>query len=206
MIFYIDPDSGAITLGKILDRETAGWHNITVKAVEAGTIIIIIIIAFHFNSICMVRHFIIVLSASLWRPIIVTHQNEGNNSKEQNMSEVDVFPDYWYHQISQCCSAEEHQSALAPCWKWGRKNLHFSSSYRALFATAKKLQTVITLRSWEIITIWLEVNLREVEEHIAHFFNLVQKHFFSFLDCGESRGDCTLHQTGLQKGRRKQCT
>uniref|UniRef100_A0A3Q1FP66 Cadherin 22 n=1 Tax=Acanthochromis polyacanthus TaxID=80966 RepID=A0A3Q1FP66_9TELE len=35
MIFHIDPDSGAITLGKILDRETAGWHNITVKAVEA---------------------------------------------------------------------------------------------------------------------------------------------------------------------------
>ncbi|KAI3369879.1 hypothetical protein L3Q82_024688 [Scortum barcoo] len=36
MIFHIDPNSGAITLGKILDRETAGWHNITVKAVEAG--------------------------------------------------------------------------------------------------------------------------------------------------------------------------
>lgn len=35
MIFHIDPDTGAITLGKILDRETAGWHNITVKAVEA---------------------------------------------------------------------------------------------------------------------------------------------------------------------------
>ncbi|XP_078139599.1 cadherin 22 isoform X2 [Centroberyx gerrardi] len=35
MIFHIDPDSGAITLDKILDRETAGWHNITVKAVEA---------------------------------------------------------------------------------------------------------------------------------------------------------------------------
>lgn len=37
MIFRINPDTGAITLGKILDRETAGWHNITVKAVEAGT-------------------------------------------------------------------------------------------------------------------------------------------------------------------------
>ncbi|KAM9813288.1 cadherin-22 [Neosynchiropus ocellatus] len=35
VIFHIDPDSGAITLGKILDRETAGWHNITVRAVEA---------------------------------------------------------------------------------------------------------------------------------------------------------------------------
>uniref|UniRef100_G3NRL3 Cadherin-22 n=1 Tax=Gasterosteus aculeatus aculeatus TaxID=481459 RepID=G3NRL3_GASAC len=35
MIFHIDPDSGAITLEKILDRETAGWHNITVRAVEA---------------------------------------------------------------------------------------------------------------------------------------------------------------------------
>ncbi|KAI4826952.1 hypothetical protein KUCAC02_030382 [Chaenocephalus aceratus] len=34
MIFHIDPDSGAITLGKVLDRETAGWHNITVRAVE----------------------------------------------------------------------------------------------------------------------------------------------------------------------------
>ncbi|XP_014850500.1 PREDICTED: cadherin-22 [Poecilia mexicana] len=34
-IFHIDTESGAITLGKILDRETAGWHNITVKAVEA---------------------------------------------------------------------------------------------------------------------------------------------------------------------------
>ncbi|XP_046893124.1 cadherin-22-like [Hypomesus transpacificus] len=34
-IFHIDPVSGAITLGKILDRETAGWHNITVTAVEA---------------------------------------------------------------------------------------------------------------------------------------------------------------------------
>ncbi|KAJ8347264.1 hypothetical protein SKAU_G00286650 [Synaphobranchus kaupii] len=34
-IFNIDAVSGAITLGKILDRETAGWHNITVTAVEA---------------------------------------------------------------------------------------------------------------------------------------------------------------------------
>ncbi|KAJ3602133.1 hypothetical protein NHX12_029892 [Muraenolepis orangiensis] len=34
-IFHIDPVSGAITLGKILDRETAGWHNISVTAVEA---------------------------------------------------------------------------------------------------------------------------------------------------------------------------
>uniref|UniRef100_W5M3X1 Cadherin-22 n=2 Tax=Lepisosteus oculatus TaxID=7918 RepID=W5M3X1_LEPOC len=34
-IFNIDPVTGAITLGKILDRETAGWHNITVMAVEA---------------------------------------------------------------------------------------------------------------------------------------------------------------------------
>lgn len=41
MIFHIDPDSGAIMLGKILDRETAGWHNITVKAVEAGTLLAI---------------------------------------------------------------------------------------------------------------------------------------------------------------------
>lgn len=37
-IFNIDPVTGAITLGKILDRETAGWHNITVTAVEAGTL------------------------------------------------------------------------------------------------------------------------------------------------------------------------
>lgn len=37
-IFHIDSETGAITLGKILDRETAGWHNITVKAVEAGTL------------------------------------------------------------------------------------------------------------------------------------------------------------------------
>ncbi|RXN03698.1 cadherin-22 [Labeo rohita] len=34
-IFNINPVTGAITLGKILDRETAGWHNITVTAVEA---------------------------------------------------------------------------------------------------------------------------------------------------------------------------
>lgn len=106
MIFYIDPDSGAITLGKILDRETAGWHNITVKAVEAG-IIIIIIIAIHLNSNCIVHHFIIVLDAPLWCPVIVTHQNKVNNSKEQNMSEVDVFPDDCYHQISHRWRASE---------------------------------------------------------------------------------------------------
>lgn len=35
-IFNIDAVTGAVTLGKILDRETAGWHNITVTAVEAG--------------------------------------------------------------------------------------------------------------------------------------------------------------------------
>lgn len=35
-IFNIDPVTGAITLAKILDRETAGWHNITVTAMEAG--------------------------------------------------------------------------------------------------------------------------------------------------------------------------
>ncbi|KAJ8259275.1 hypothetical protein COCON_G00182870 [Conger conger] len=34
-IFNIDAVTGTITLGKILDRETAGWHNITVAAVEA---------------------------------------------------------------------------------------------------------------------------------------------------------------------------
>uniref|UniRef100_A0AAY4EI58 Cadherin-22 n=1 Tax=Denticeps clupeoides TaxID=299321 RepID=A0AAY4EI58_9TELE len=37
-IFNIDPVTGAITLGKILDRETAGWHNITVTAVEADNL------------------------------------------------------------------------------------------------------------------------------------------------------------------------
>ncbi|MEQ2165526.1 Cadherin-22, partial [Goodea atripinnis] len=44
MIFHIDANSGAITLGKILDRETAGWHNITVKAIEAGTLISVLYI------------------------------------------------------------------------------------------------------------------------------------------------------------------
>ncbi|MBN3283998.1 CAD22 protein, partial [Polyodon spathula] len=34
-IFNIDFITGALTLGKILDRETAGWHNITVHAMEA---------------------------------------------------------------------------------------------------------------------------------------------------------------------------
>nr|XP_023652578.1 cadherin-22 isoform X2 [Paramormyrops kingsleyae]XP_023652579.1 cadherin-22 isoform X2 [Paramormyrops kingsleyae] len=34
-IFNIDAVTGAITLGKVLDRETAGWHNVTVTAVEA---------------------------------------------------------------------------------------------------------------------------------------------------------------------------
>ncbi|XP_030634061.1 cadherin-22 [Chanos chanos] len=37
-IFNIDPVTGAITLGQILDRETAGWHNITVMAVEADNL------------------------------------------------------------------------------------------------------------------------------------------------------------------------
>ncbi|KPP77479.1 hypothetical protein Z043_103096, partial [Scleropages formosus] len=37
-IFNIDTVTGAITLGKILDRETAGWHNITVTAVEADNL------------------------------------------------------------------------------------------------------------------------------------------------------------------------
>lgn len=67
------------------------------------------------------------------------------------------------------------------------------------FATAKKAESVITWRSWKIITIWLEVNLRKVEECIAHFFHLIQKWF---LDCSASWGDCILHL----KGRRKQCT
>ncbi|KFW89116.1 Cadherin-22, partial [Phalacrocorax carbo] len=34
-IFDIDANTGAIVTGKILDRETAGWHNITVLAMEA---------------------------------------------------------------------------------------------------------------------------------------------------------------------------
>ncbi|CAO2577708.1 Cdh22, partial [Lemmus lemmus] len=34
-IFDIDADTGAIVTGKGLDRETAGWHNITVLAMEA---------------------------------------------------------------------------------------------------------------------------------------------------------------------------
>lgn len=35
-IFDIDPESGAITTCQGLDREAAGWHNITVLAMEAG--------------------------------------------------------------------------------------------------------------------------------------------------------------------------
>lgn len=35
-IFDINADTGAIVTGKGLDRETAGWHNITVLAMEAG--------------------------------------------------------------------------------------------------------------------------------------------------------------------------
>lgn len=35
-IFDIDAKTGAIVTGKVLDRETAGWHNITVLAMEAG--------------------------------------------------------------------------------------------------------------------------------------------------------------------------
>jgi hypothetical protein len=35
-IFDIDANTGAIVTGKGLDRETAGWHNITVLAMEAG--------------------------------------------------------------------------------------------------------------------------------------------------------------------------
>ncbi|XP_030358493.1 cadherin-22 isoform X3 [Strigops habroptila] len=35
MIFDIDANTGAIVTGKVLDRETAGWHNITVLAMEA---------------------------------------------------------------------------------------------------------------------------------------------------------------------------
>ncbi|KAB1262715.1 Cadherin-22 [Camelus dromedarius] len=38
-IFDIDADTGAIVTGKGLDRETAGWHNITVLAMEAGPLI-----------------------------------------------------------------------------------------------------------------------------------------------------------------------
>ncbi|XP_064420228.1 cadherin-22 [Latimeria chalumnae] len=34
-IFNIDANTGAITISKILDRETAGWHNMTVLAMEA---------------------------------------------------------------------------------------------------------------------------------------------------------------------------
>uniref|UniRef100_A0A8B9YA21 Cadherin 22 n=1 Tax=Bos mutus grunniens TaxID=30521 RepID=A0A8B9YA21_BOSMU len=34
-VFDIDADTGAIVTGKGLDRETAGWHNITVLAMEA---------------------------------------------------------------------------------------------------------------------------------------------------------------------------
>ncbi|XP_075772318.1 cadherin-22 isoform X2 [Pelodiscus sinensis] len=35
-IFDVDADTGAIVTGQALDRETAGWHNITVLAMEAG--------------------------------------------------------------------------------------------------------------------------------------------------------------------------
>ncbi|KAF4793289.1 Cadherin-7 [Turdus rufiventris] len=37
-IFDIDAKTGAIVTGKVLDRETAGWHNITVLAMEAAQI------------------------------------------------------------------------------------------------------------------------------------------------------------------------
>ena len=43
-IFHIDQVSGAITLSKVLDRETAGWHNITVAAVEAGRLFYSVIV------------------------------------------------------------------------------------------------------------------------------------------------------------------
>ncbi|XP_077192273.1 cadherin-22 [Paroedura picta] len=37
-IFDIDPEWGTIVTGKLLDRETAGWHNITVLATEADNL------------------------------------------------------------------------------------------------------------------------------------------------------------------------
>ncbi|XP_074825789.1 cadherin-22 isoform X3 [Natator depressus] len=37
-IFDIDANTGAIVTGKVLDRETAGWHNITVLAMEADNL------------------------------------------------------------------------------------------------------------------------------------------------------------------------
>nr|XP_008121128.2 PREDICTED: LOW QUALITY PROTEIN: cadherin-22 [Anolis carolinensis] len=36
-IFDIDPETGAIVTSKLLDRETAGWHNITILAMEADS-------------------------------------------------------------------------------------------------------------------------------------------------------------------------
>lgn len=34
--FRIDPNNGTVTTAKVLDRETAGWHNLTVEAKETG--------------------------------------------------------------------------------------------------------------------------------------------------------------------------
>lgn len=34
--FKIDPNNGTVTTAKLLDREVAGWHNLTVEAKETG--------------------------------------------------------------------------------------------------------------------------------------------------------------------------
>lgn len=34
--FKIDPNNGTVTTAKVLDREAAGWHNLTVEAKETG--------------------------------------------------------------------------------------------------------------------------------------------------------------------------
>lgn len=166
MIFHIDPDSGAIMLGKILDRETAGWHNITVKAVEAGTLYCFSFRIHRLKLIGAFKKFHLICSIDI-------HQHKWDGTISAKIQCFCVFrlskqiQKHWkskrtiltslmysllllllpnivqmslsfVHIPSQNYREEKLQSRLVHYWKWRRKNLHFSSSHWALLPLQRK--------------------------------------------------------------------
>lgn len=167
MIFHIDPDSGAITLGKILDRETAGWHNITVKAVEAGTLYCFsfqthrLTFIGAFKQLCLIWSDSIEISGNVLVPFqlkfnVSVFSHCQNASKQHWKRKRTILTSLMYsllllllsnrfqmsfsfvHISSQNYREEKHQGRLARYWKWSRKNLHFSSSYQAFLPLQRK--------------------------------------------------------------------
>lgn len=95
-----------------------------------------------------------------------THQSHHDSLliaiNDEHLPDTRVKTESSFYRLSYCWQTHN--------WKW-RKSLHILISLGP-FVTVERMKKVITLGSWEVITIPLEVNLREEEAWCSSLFSI----------------------------------